>query len=132
MDFEENSKLLLGERYDVMRDLAYEINDYLTTTRDFGEIPLYHLSIIDSMLESFKSLTFWYKYRPYDQKKWFSAETRSPKNKNSMIKPAQFLTKEPIEMYEEVKKIFNNALNRPVRDFTTDQLEVRNANYKKN
>lgn len=132
LDFEENAELLIGKRFGVMRDLAQEIHDFSLKSQDFTKIELQDFITINSILENFKTLTFWFIRRPLVLKQWLLTKTESSmNNKIFMIKPVNMKSKNHKEIYNKVDQIMSNAKSRNVRDLSVEHPVIESERLQK-
>lgn len=118
--FEETAESLISyNRFAPMRELANDIRTFDVLSDGFTKVLDKDLPRINSYLERFKILTFWYTDDRIRPNKWFLAPTTSNNDKNQLyvIKPKNYMPSDsPAEMFEKVKNVIKKAMNRPIYD----------------
>lgn len=131
LDFEENSNVILGERFNLLRNLAHDMHDFGVSTSDFSIMKLEDLTTIELLLDRFKMLTFWYYERAYKDKQWINKKLNAHDITVFAIVPKNFEYMDHNDQkFDAVRKIMTEAKNRPILSFTLKPLFDSNDRFR--
>lgn len=71
-DFDVTAENIIGSRYRQLGELAEDVRSFKQSSNHFTRYDIIDLPVIDMCIERFKSLNFWYPYKPFVEKQWFS------------------------------------------------------------
>lgn len=110
MTFEENAKLIIGNRFKPMRELHDDMVQFGINTDGFVNRNLQDLPTIDALLNRFKTWTFWFSKSRFNAYQWFAYNHNLQDNLAiNMIRPSRYRSSSIPTMMKQVKKVLSDA-----------------------
>lgn len=103
--FEVNSKEIIGKRYEPMYELYKEMQNLNYKIKNLKNYELHDLPIVDTLLERYKTLTFWYPKCHFDSQQWFPANIPG----QYIVKPRSIVLENSDVLSAKANALMNHA-----------------------